>query len=173
METDPRGFPRGDMRVSDAERDRALSELSAAYEAGRINAEELDQRSSQALSARTGKELRVPLADLPVTRTPAPPPVLPRSRVGTLVNVALSLLAVVFAHAAVANALRPPLTLAQREFQQQVMASHGFTVPLPPAEGFFWPGTVIPAVIAIILVTVVVVRVRHGRARRPRPRPRW
>ena len=36
MDTDARGFPPGDLRVSDAERDRALSELSEAYQAGRL-----------------------------------------------------------------------------------------------------------------------------------------
>jgi hypothetical protein len=45
MDTDDRGFPRGDLRVSDADRDRALAELSAAVQAGRITAGELDQRS--------------------------------------------------------------------------------------------------------------------------------
>jgi hypothetical protein len=166
MDTDARGFPRGELRVSDADRDRALSELSAAYQTGRITAEELDQRSAQVLGARTGKELRIPLADLPVARTPAPPPQLPQGRRVPWVNIGLSLAAVIFARAALANALRPSLTLAQRQFQQQVMAAHGFSVPLPPAQGVFWPATVVPAVIAIALVTVVIVRVRHGRARR-------
>ena len=54
MSTERAGFPAGDLRVSDAERDRALSELTEAYEAGRITAEEFDQRSTTALSARTG-----------------------------------------------------------------------------------------------------------------------
>jgi hypothetical protein len=45
-------YPSGDLRVSDAERDRALSELSEALQAGRITAEEFDQRSGQVLPAR-------------------------------------------------------------------------------------------------------------------------
>src|SRR6202451_2368242 len=65
-------YPPGDLRVSDAERDRALSELSEAWQAGRITAGEFDQRSAQVLGARTGKELTVPLADLPPAgRAPA------------------------------------------------------------------------------------------------------
>lgn len=60
-----RGFPPGDLRVSDADRDRALSELGEAFRVGRITADEFDQRSRQALRARTGKELAALLADLP------------------------------------------------------------------------------------------------------------
>jgi len=60
-----RGFPPGDLRVSDADRDRALSELSEAFRVGRITSDEFDQRSGQARSARTGKELTALLADLP------------------------------------------------------------------------------------------------------------
>ena len=64
MDTDARGFPFGDLRVSDTDRDRALSELSKAFQTGRITADEFDQRSGQVLGARTGKELTAPLADL-------------------------------------------------------------------------------------------------------------
>jgi Domain of unknown function (DUF1707) len=161
METDARGFPKGDLRVSDADRDRALAELSKAYEAGRITAEELDERSTQALSARTGKQLRAPLADLPVIRPPAPPQQ-PRQRTGfPWVTAGAALLAAAFARAAVANALRPPLTLAQRQFEQQVMGGR-----LPPAQGFDWIGTLVPALISLALITLVVVRVARGRARR-------
>ena len=66
-----RGFPPGDLRVSDADRDRALSELSEAFRVGRITADEFDQRSGQALRARTGKELTALLADLPLDGPPA------------------------------------------------------------------------------------------------------
>lgn len=65
MDAAIRDFPPGDLRVSDADRDRALSELSGAFEAGRITADEFGQRSGQALRARTGKELSSLLADLP------------------------------------------------------------------------------------------------------------
>ncbi len=71
MDTDARGFPPGDLRVSYADRDRALSELSEAFQTGRITADEFDQRSGQVLGARTGKELTAPLADLPLERAPA------------------------------------------------------------------------------------------------------
>jgi hypothetical protein len=61
MGTDARGFPLGDLRASDAERDWSLSE---ACQFGRITADELDRWSTQAyrwstqaLSVRTGKKL--------------------------------------------------------------------------------------------------------------------
>lgn len=165
METDARGFPKGDLRVSDADRDRALSELTDAYQAGRITADEFDQRSSLALSARTGKELRAPLADLPVVRTPAPPQRTEGRKV-PWVNIGASVLALAFVRDALANALRPPLTLAQRQLEQQNMARHGFRIPLPPAQGFDWIGTLVPAIMALVLVTLVVARTRRGRAGR-------
>src|ERR1700677_711968 len=70
MDSDARGFPLGDLRVSDAERDRAVAELSQAFQAGRITAEEFDLRSTQALNARTGRELIATVADLPLERGP-------------------------------------------------------------------------------------------------------
>jgi hypothetical protein len=62
------------VRVSDADRDRALSELTEAFQAGWITADDFDQRSGQALGARTGKELTALLADLPVDRARLTPP---------------------------------------------------------------------------------------------------
>jgi predicted phage tail protein len=61
-----RGFPPGDLRASDADRDRALAELSEAFRVGRITADEFDQRSAQAQRARTGTELTALLVDLPL-----------------------------------------------------------------------------------------------------------
>jgi Domain of unknown function (DUF1707) len=70
MTTTPRRFPDGRLRVSDAERDRALAELSDHYQAGRLSTEEFDDRSGQALQARTGAELATLFADLPEDPTP-------------------------------------------------------------------------------------------------------
>jgi hypothetical protein len=72
MDRGARGFPAGDLRVSDADRDRALSELSEAFQAGRITADEFDERSSRVLEARTGRELAAVLADLPREGGPMP-----------------------------------------------------------------------------------------------------
>ena len=167
MDTDDRGFPRGDLRVSDADRDRALAELSAAVQAGRITAGELDQRSGQALSARTGTELSAVLADLPVEHGPAaevaarPPATRPPARIAIGAAVA----ATCFGAVAVANALRPEPTLQQRVLMQQLMARQGISVPLPPSPGFDWAGTLTPAAIAGLLV-VLVILVHLARARR-------
>jgi DUF1707 SHOCT-like domain len=75
MDTATRDYPPGDIRVSDADRDRALSELSEHFQAGRLTKEEFDERSGQALQTKTGKELRALLADLPRSQqNPGPPP---------------------------------------------------------------------------------------------------
>ena len=71
----PRGFPSGSLRVSDADRDAALAELSEHFQAARLTTEELDERTSQILAARTGGELELQLRDLPnlAAAAPAPP----------------------------------------------------------------------------------------------------
>jgi hypothetical protein len=92
----------GDLRVSDADRDRAVSELSRHFEAGRLTTDELEERSGQALRARTGNDLATLFADLPSDqsyRTPAPadpagvPPLARRRR--PRAAVALAALAVI------------------------------------------------------------------------------
>lgn len=60
-----------EMRASDSDRDAVVSDLSEHFQAGRLTAEELDQRTGQALAARTWGELRDLVADLPAAR-PAP-----------------------------------------------------------------------------------------------------
>lgn len=65
MSSAPRDYPPGDFRVSDADRDRAVAELSRAFQVGQITRDEFDERSGRALGASTGKELAALLADLP------------------------------------------------------------------------------------------------------------
>ena len=65
MDTPTRDFQRGAIRVSDAERDQAVAELSEHYQAGRLTLEEFDDRSNLALRARTGSDLTSLFADLP------------------------------------------------------------------------------------------------------------
>jgi hypothetical protein len=76
MDTPERDFPLGDIRVSDAERDLAVAELSRHYQDGRLTIEEFNDRAGQASEARTGDELHALFADLPVggiaPRPPAP-----------------------------------------------------------------------------------------------------
>lgn len=79
MDTPTGDFKRGVIRVSDAERDQAVAELSEHYQAGRLTLEEFDDRSSQALRARTGSDLDGLFTDLP--KGAAPSVLAPPSRV--------------------------------------------------------------------------------------------
>lgn len=65
-------FPRGDTRVSDAERDQAVAELSEHFQAGRLTQEEFEDRSGRALQARTGADLSVLFTDLPQNTVAVP-----------------------------------------------------------------------------------------------------
>ena len=56
------------VRASDAERERALRELRTHYTAGRLDADELEERAGLATRARSRRELWLLLADLPARR---------------------------------------------------------------------------------------------------------
>jgi Domain of unknown function (DUF1707) len=62
------------MRASDADRDAVVSDLSGHFQAGRLTAGEFDDRTGQALTARTWGELGELVADLPAARPAAPAP---------------------------------------------------------------------------------------------------
>ena len=64
--------PEGELRVSDSERDAALSELSRQAAAGRLTLDELEERAGQALGARTRADLATVTRDLPA-EAPATP----------------------------------------------------------------------------------------------------
>jgi Domain of unknown function (DUF1707) len=169
MEQDPRGFfPPGDLRVSDAERDLAVSELSRAFQVGRLTTEEFQERSGQAFAARTGKELTALLADLPVESEPAGTAVVKHDDLAPdrrRVVAGATIAAASFALVSVANALSPGPTLQQRELIQQIYRLHNINIPLPPASGFNWAGTIAPAIISVLFVALVIV-LRTTRARR-------
>jgi hypothetical protein len=103
-----RDYPPGDLRVSDADRDRAVAELSEHFEAGRLSAEELDERTGRALRARTGKELADLFADLPrhqdppagtmTGQEPAQPPGLARRPPVRIAIAALAIAALIGSH---------------------------------------------------------------------------
>jgi len=59
------------IRVSDADRDRATARLREHFAEGRLSQDELDERISAALNAKTFGDLRPVMADLP---EPAPAP---------------------------------------------------------------------------------------------------
>jgi len=56
MSTTTKDYPSGALRVSDADRDRAIAELSEHYQAGRLSTEELEDRTGRALQDRTAAE---------------------------------------------------------------------------------------------------------------------
>ena len=58
-------------RASDADRDAVVSDLSEHFQAGRLTAAELDERTGRALTARTWGELGELAADLPALRPAA------------------------------------------------------------------------------------------------------
>jgi Domain of unknown function (DUF1707) len=103
-----RDYPPGDLRASDADRDRAVAELSDHFEAGRLSAEELDERTGRALRARTGKELADLFADLPRHQDPpagavagpgsARPPGLARKPGWRIVIAVLAIAALIGSH---------------------------------------------------------------------------
>jgi len=151
-------YPDGDMRVSDADRDRALSELGQAFQVGRITADEFDQRSGQALAARTGKELTALLADLPVERAPAARTTgsEPAHRVhATRVAFAAALAAACFTVVAAASTLNTGPSLQQREFFERMAARQGLPVPRAFPPSLDWASVVIPGAIAVLLVGLI------------------
>jgi hypothetical protein len=170
MDLAVRDYPPGDLRVSDAERDRALSELSEAFQAGRITAGEFDQRSGLALNARTGKDLTALLADLPSDRArPASVPALEQAQRVLATRIAIgasAATATALAAVAAANALSHGPDLAKRELAREILARQGLSIPVPPAAGFDWAGTITPGAIAVLLI-VLIIFLRVARARRP------
>ena len=65
MTATPGNDPSVQMKASDADRDAVLSGLSEHFQAGRLTADEFEDRAGQALAARTWGELRDLLQDLP------------------------------------------------------------------------------------------------------------
>jgi hypothetical protein len=78
MNAATRDYQPSGMRISDADRDRAIAELSEHFQAGRLTADEHEERMSRALQARTAGDLAELFTDLPrepsATAGPAPQP---------------------------------------------------------------------------------------------------
>lgn len=92
--TPPVQPPTGELRASNADRERVAVALHEAAAEGRLDLDELDARLSQVYAAKTYAELRPLTRDLPALGTahqwtpepsPPPTPVLPPSRVGVAV----------------------------------------------------------------------------------------
>jgi hypothetical protein len=164
-------FPPGDLRVSDAERDLALSELSTAVAAGRITADEYNERTIQILAARTGKELAVPLADLPLEQARATSVQRPQRTPIFRFTFGASVAAGCFTAVAIGNALTSiGPTAAQRAAAQAVAARMGIPAPDFPVQSFNWAGTLIPAGIAVLIVVLIIyLRVTRAEGREAPP----
>lgn len=92
----PRRIGRPDQRVGDLERSAVCDELSAQFAAGRLVPEELDERLSRAVEARTRSDLGQLLADLPALEPPSPATPVPAPvRTATPAWSALDVLALV------------------------------------------------------------------------------
>lgn len=103
METGTTGIPHRDIRVSDAERDQAVAELSEHFQAGRLTQEEFEDRTGRALQARTVRDLAGLFNDLPhnavATPTPAGPVMSPRIHVPLVPIIILGVIAATVAGA--------------------------------------------------------------------------
>lgn len=62
---DPVAAARARLRASDADRERAIEALKAAFTGGRLTRDELDMRLDRALLARTYAEVAAATADMP------------------------------------------------------------------------------------------------------------
>jgi Domain of unknown function (DUF1707) len=155
-----RDYPSGELRASDADRDRALAELSEAFQVGRITADELDQRSARVLRARTGKELTAPLADLPLELAPAARSgALERAHRVLAARIAMGASAAAatgLAAVAATNALSNGPDLQRRELAREVLARMGLSIRIPSAPGFDWAGAIVPGALAVALVVLIV-----------------
>jgi Domain of unknown function (DUF1707) len=101
METGTTGAPHRDIRVSDAERDQAVAELSEHFQTGRLTQEEFEDRSGRALQARTVRDLAGLFNDLPhnaiATPAPAGPVMGPRMRLPLAPIIILGVIAAILA----------------------------------------------------------------------------
>jgi DUF1707 SHOCT-like domain len=136
------GFLPGNLRVPEADRDQALAELGAAFQVGRISAEELEHRSGQVLAARNETGLAAALADLPLTDLAARR----------------------------AADLERARRLERWRLAASASAAAGIVLAASSAEvtltgSFNWPGTLATAALALLFITVfIALRVTHGRA---------
>jgi hypothetical protein len=139
-------YPAGDLRVSDADRDRAISELSEHFQAGRLTADEHDERMGRAMQARTGRELAALFADLPRRQAPATElSPRPHGRApGVLIGVGASLIAVLVARVVLVSS------------QPALYHYRGFAGPGPHAI------PLLPVLVVLVVVGFLVRRHQRG-----------
>jgi hypothetical protein len=117
MSTSARSLPSANIRVSDADRDAVLAELSEHFQAGRLTSEELDERTGRALSARTGQDLAAIMADLPDTGAARSPDHDPHGPAGfrlpiVLIVIAAAIIGLSVAGHTVGGGLVAPILIA-------------------------------------------------------------
>ena len=127
------------MKASDADRDAVVSDLSEHFQAGRLTADELDERTGRALTARTYAELRAITADLPAiraeSRVPAPgvvddrdprPAGHPAPLIAALAGIGIAVVVLFAAHTGLGLIwlLIPALIIARRTFCSPGHYSH-------------------------------------------------
>jgi len=150
MDTVTGQYGQGDLRVSDADRDRALAALSKHYQDGRLTLEEFEERSEQTLKSKTAGELTGLFTDLPTTQVVAPP-------AGQAVAVPearphLPVARVIVAAAGIAALVIAVSFLARSGLAGHIGGPHRtFTLPVP-----------------LLVVLFVVVRLAAGRRARRR-----
>lgn len=71
--------PDRDVRIGDADRERAMADLAMHYTDGRLDHEEYDERLDAIWTARTQADLRVLFDDLPRPQVTYPAPVTARA----------------------------------------------------------------------------------------------
>jgi hypothetical protein len=129
-----------DLRVSDAERDSIVTELSQHFQDGRLDQGEFGQRVSGALTARTRGELDQLTTDLPRPALAGPGAAVAPARYGP--PRALALVPLLFAAAIVASAVTGGW-------------HHGWAGGWPAAPfGFLW---------LVVPVLIIRARARGGR----------
>jgi Domain of unknown function (DUF1707) len=152
MDTATGQYGPGDLRVSDADRDQALAELSEHFQAGRLTLEEFDERSGQALKAKTARELTGLFTDLPAGQARA-------LSTGTAAAVPEARQHSPVARAWVAAAALSAIVIVFIALARSGLGHHGFVVPVP--------------LIALLFIVRLFIfrRLFGGRSRRNRALP--
>ena len=92
---EPLRAPAADIRVSDAERDEVVQQLSRHTGDGRLTFDEFEERVGEAYAAKTRRELDATLRSLPRTPARTPRRTDGADRLRPLVRIALLVLAVI------------------------------------------------------------------------------
>lgn len=81
---------RGYLRAADADRDRVIDAVKAAFVHGRLSKDEFDVRVARTLAAHTYADLAAIVTSIPAAPVPAEPPPAPRRRAGNAARWAAS-----------------------------------------------------------------------------------